>query len=276
MVKITALKPTGSAKNKTQKVKKKITSDTMKSVKLSAVIKKNKDTILASALPKKQSKLVRSLESNIKDSSTRKQADKHVQPEFTTIPVKLAPSLKSNSKENKTHKKLQNKLKKGKRIQNAGDKLSSNLKKNKLKKGKLIQNEDDELNSNLKKKFNIQIQDVLTAVDGLLKLRKTNPKLQKQLLSEERAPLFLQITCHKLPKGHSKILRIPLQHSVYGPEDDICLIVSEIKGIGNKEHEKHIEHYENLLKSKGISSIKTIMTCHQLRTEYETFEQKLR
>lgn len=130
-------------------------------------------------------------------------------------------------------------------------------------------------NLNLEELASIKPDNVLKALNGVLKLHIENPKLKNQLFEEE-FPIFLQISCYKVPKGFSKIYRIPLKHSLYNVESEVCLIVSEVKGIKNSEHDQHKEHYEKLLSDKGVSNIKNIMTFHEFRTEYETFEQKHR
>lgn len=113
-------------------------------------------------------------------------------------------------------------------------------------------------------------------ITGVIKLHSENPKVKNQLFEDEPFPISLTVNCHKIPTGNQKILRIPLSHSLLTPDDDVCLFVSEVPGIGNKEHEKHIEHYENLFAKKGVTNIKKIMTVHEFVTEYETYEQKLR
>lgn len=124
-------------------------------------------------------------------------------------------------------------------------------------------------------KYPIKVNDVKKAIDGVIKFAQTNPKLKNQLF-KEKVPLFLQLNCFKIPRGHSKIIRIPLKYSLLCEGDEVCLIVPEVKGIPNKEHERHQEHYEELLKSKGVDNIKKILTMHEMRTEYDTFELKKR
>lgn len=118
-------------------------------------------------------------------------------------------------------------------------------------------------------------ENIEKALKGVLKFHSENPKLKNQLF-DEAFPIFLQISCHKVPKGYSKIYRIPLKHSLYNAESEICLIVADVKGIKNSEHDQHKEHYEKLLSDKGVENIKTIMTFHEFRTDHETFEQKNR
>ncbi|XP_057661143.1 ribosomal L1 domain-containing protein 1-like [Diorhabda carinulata] len=160
------------------------------------------------------------------------------------------------------------------------DELSSLKQKSKVKKSqpktKLKKTDCDPIAETFKEKYNINIEDIKSAVQSVIQLHLNNPKLKKQLFGTERFSIDLSINCLRIPSGHPTILRIPLKNTLITPEDEICLIVSEVKGIGNKEHEKHIEHYEELLSRKGVTNINKIMTVHELRTEYETFEQKSR
>ncbi|CAG9763125.1 unnamed protein product [Ceutorhynchus assimilis] len=124
----------------------------------------------------------------------------------------------------------------------------------------------------------INPDDVKAALKGVVKFASENPNLQKQLFSEE-FPIFLQINSFKIPKARGavkKVFRVPLKNSPLPPDADVCLIVPDVKGIPNKEHEKHVEHYEAILLNKNVTNIKKIMTFHEFRTEYDTFELKNR
>ncbi|XP_068914637.1 ribosomal L1 domain-containing protein 1-like [Tenebrio molitor] len=125
-------------------------------------------------------------------------------------------------------------------------------------------------------KFRVNSKSVKTAVQGLITFTTENPKLKNRLFEDEQFPLFLQINSVKIPTGHSKIVRISLKHSTLTPDSDVCLIVPDVKGIANKNHDEHLVHYEELLRRKGVENIKKIMTFHEFRTEYETFELKRR
>ncbi|CAG9865156.1 unnamed protein product [Phyllotreta striolata] len=131
-------------------------------------------------------------------------------------------------------------------------------------------------NASFENQFNIKLANVKNAVEGVIKLHTNNPKVKNNLFEEEAFGISLMVNCHKIPNGKQKLLRIPLKHSLLTPDSDVCLIVSEVKDIGNKEHDKHIAHYEKLLADKGVENIKKIITVHELKTEYETFEQKQR
>ena len=125
-------------------------------------------------------------------------------------------------------------------------------------------------------KFRIEPTNVQKSVEGLIKFTSENPKLKNNLFSDEQFPIYIQINSFKVPRNHSRIARIPLKHSVFTPDSEICLIVADVKGIPNKSHEQHLEHYEKLLRQKGVNNVKKIMTFHEFRTDYETFELKNR
>lgn len=74
-------------------------------------------------------------------------------------------------------------------------------------------------------------------------------------------------------KTPSRTLRIPLKHSLLKDTSEICLITDDARGF-RKEFEKSIEHYEEFLKEKNVTNIKTIMPFYQLKTEYGEFELK--
>ncbi|XP_066140504.1 ribosomal L1 domain-containing protein 1-like isoform X2 [Euwallacea fornicatus] len=137
---------------------------------------------------------------------------------------------------------------------------------------------ESQLNSISDPELQIKADDVKNAVKGVIKGTSQSEKLQKQLFNE-KFPLFLQINTFKVPKTRGSIkqlFRIPLKNSPLPEGADICLIVPDVKGIPNKEHERHLEHYDTLLRNKGVSGIKKIMTFHEFRTEYDTFELKNR
>lgn len=130
------------------------------------------------------------------------------------------------------------------------------------------------IKATLKSKYNIKRDCLKKAIAGVVKFTSENPKLKKQLFENDQFPLYLQINVIKVAKRPSRIIRLPLTHSLLTADSEICLIVPDVKGIKNKEHEKHLEHYENVLRQKNVTNIKKVMTFHEFRTEYETFELK--
>lgn len=124
-------------------------------------------------------------------------------------------------------------------------------------------------------KYKLDSGSMKNALDGLVSFISSR-KSKTDLFGDEPFSLYIQINGFKVPQSHSKIARITLKHSYYSPDSDICLIVPDVKGIQNKNHEEHVEFYEKMLAQKGVTNIKKIMTFHELRTEYETYELKHR
>lgn len=127
----------------------------------------------------------------------------------------------------------------------------------------------------LETKYKVQANTVESAFQSVIKLIKLDNE-KKNMLFEDEQPIFLQICAMKVPKCPKRILRIPLKHSLYGESSEVCLIVPDLKDIRNKETERVAEHYEEILKSKGVENIKKIMPYYELRTEYGGFELKRR
>lgn len=216
---------------------------------------------------------------NIKISEKLKDAAKtiadgaKIENKITNFVSVKAKSLKNKANEIKT-KNVKNiikkttdlikKLDKTKTIENETEEPSDYVKYNK--------NYDKEINE-YSKKYNIPIDLVEKSITNTIKLYKENPK-NKNILFDEKFPLFLQINSWKIPRTNQKLIRIPLKHSLYDKNDEICLIVPDVKGIPLMEQDKHIEHYEAILKSKGVENISKILTLYQLKTEYGEYELK--
>lgn len=131
------------------------------------------------------------------------------------------------------------------------------------------------VSATLEEKYHIQVDTVISAFNGVVKLLDLHLKKTNELFDDEQ-PVFLQITCIKIPVCPERILRIPLKHSLLTDSSDICLIVPDVRGIPIKEYERVVEHYEQNLHSKNVKNIKTIMPYHQLKYEYGQFELKRR
>lgn len=243
---------------------------------------KNRRKSIAAVLPtslKKKKKEKSSNEWVVSNSDFKDTAEKRKQLVITdSTYIEINNSLLKTKIRNKKRSKTSFSVDKQKKQ----SKDSSELKKQlvPIKKREIKEHLEDKLNGSStvvepEQKFGIEANDIAKAVKAVIKLHKENPKLKNQLFNDN-INLFLQVCCHKVPRGPSRIIRIPLSNSLLTPDDEVCLIVSELKGVKNIEHEKHIEHYENLLRNKGVENIKKIMTFHEFRTEYETFEQKSR
>lgn len=129
--------------------------------------------------------------------------------------------------------------------------------------------------AHLEAKYKVEANTIESAFQSVVKLIKLETE-KKNMLFEDEQPIFLQICAMKVPKCPRRILRIPLKHSLYNESSEICLIAPDVKNIRNKEIERVAEHYEEILKSKGVENIKKIMPYYELRNEYSGFELKRR
>lgn len=130
--------------------------------------------------------------------------------------------------------------------------------------------------SELEDKYQIKGDCIKSAFKAVKQLLEDEANKHSRLFQEEQQPIFLQITCVKIPKCPDRIARLPLQHSLYSDSSEICFIASDVKQIPLKETEQVSEYYENFLASKNIKNIKTVLPLYQLKTEYSEFELKRR
>lgn len=122
------------------------------------------------------------------------------------------------------------------------------------------------------KSLNTNNEQIKAGIGALFKYVEKTSEGQTELFAEEQ-PLFLQVIAVKVPKVPSRQIRFTLLYSLHSDSGEICLIVPDIaKG---KEYEDSRDHYEQLLQSKGVTNIKTVMPFYQFRNEYaDTFITK--
>ncbi|XP_060523241.1 ribosomal L1 domain-containing protein CG13096 [Cylas formicarius] len=182
----------------------------------------------------------------------------------------------------KTTKDIQRKVKRPLVLAPRDVDLDAGVEVKKSKKNKRVADvesaaEADSLTSKFQR-YKINVADVESSIRGILKIAANNKELGNKLFDDD-FPIFLQVNMFKIPnaRGYDKhLFRVPLKNPLLAQDSEVCLIVPDVKGIPNKEHERHQEHYEALLRSKNVTGIKKIMTFHEFRTDYETFELKSR
>ncbi|XP_055913396.1 ribosomal L1 domain-containing protein CG13096 [Eupeodes corollae] len=86
---------------------------------------------------------------------------------------------------------------------------------------------------------------------------------------------FLEVASFKIPSCPKRMVKLNLKHSLVGKDDDVLLVVPDLKRGGKVDYEPTKHHYEDLLLQNGVEGI-TVMPMNQLRKEYQTFEQKRR
>jgi len=108
----------------------------------------------------------------------------------------------------------------------------------------------------------------------LIETEAKNPNKKKQLLAEDNEKITLVINLQKIPHTkayHTKVVKIPLSHSIYAENTSICLFV---KDINKKNDDLTIHQIKEELQSKEITTPIEVLTLHQLITEYKPHETK--
>ncbi|TMW49273.1 hypothetical protein DOY81_005651 [Sarcophaga bullata] len=167
-----------------------------------------------------------------------------------------------------------------KRLQKSGPKkigakkpINGSKKEVKAKKGPAV--------TNLKStNFDEEQFNKIVTTDNIEKICEALKKLVEDEVAQKKTSIFsdykyvLNVSSYKIPNCPKRMVKLDLKHSLVDPnEDDIALIVPDLQRGAKVDYEPTIQHYEDLLREKGISGIK-IIPFNQLRKEYTTFEAK--
>ncbi|XP_030036567.1 ribosomal L1 domain-containing protein CG13096 [Manduca sexta] len=98
---------------------------------------------------------------------------------------------------------------------------------------------------------------------------------KKNTILNDDTPIFAEIHCMKIQstKGNIKFV---LPHSTFASTGEICLITPDLKKGRKIDHEPTVDHWEELLRKEGVTSVKTVLPLRQLKVEYDQFELKRR
>ncbi|KAL4712288.1 hypothetical protein ACJJTC_004050 [Scirpophaga incertulas] len=114
---------------------------------------------------------------------------------------------------------------------------------------------------------------VLSCLNRLDQVAASSKK--KNLIFEDEQPIFLEIHCIKIQTTRGNF-RFVLPHSTAASTGEICLITPDLKKGKKIDHEPTIDHWEEILKKAGVTSVKTVLPLRQLKVEYDQFELKRR
>ncbi|XP_029660234.1 ribosomal L1 domain-containing protein CG13096-like [Formica exsecta] len=118
-----------------------------------------------------------------------------------------------------------------------------------------------------------QISQCISAIFHLTQ-EQLKENAQRNLLITEVQPLFVQVTCIKVPKVPRRQMRILLPHSIVAPNDEIALFVCDLERGRRKDYELTVEHYKNLLDEHGCTRVNEIIPINRVKTEFDQFELK--
>ncbi|XP_041978213.1 ribosomal L1 domain-containing protein CG13096-like [Aricia agestis] len=97
----------------------------------------------------------------------------------------------------------------------------------------------------------------------------------KNVIFGDEIPIFMEIRSIKVQdkKGNIKFV---LPHSTVSSNGEVCLITPDLKKGKKSDHEPSVDHWEELLRNAGVTSVKTVLPMRQLRVEYDQYELKRR
>ncbi|XP_034193427.1 ribosomal L1 domain-containing protein 1 [Osmia lignaria lignaria] len=146
--------------------------------------------------------------------------------------------------------------------------LSTNELKNK-KVGNNSEENTDSLNLD-----DLSREHILQCISAIFHLTEEQLKNKNALFDGESNPIFMQVTCIKVPKTPKRCMRILLPHSIISSNDEVALFVGDFEKGRKKDYEPTIEYYEDLLRKHGCTSVKSIIPMNQVKTEYDQYELK--
>lgn len=150
-----------------------------------------------------------------------------------------------------------------------GTNIKSISKKKTQKKVVESKEKEDDINSrDLSKKH------ILQCISAIFHLTQEQLKNKNDLFSGEPEPIFMQVTCIRVPKVPRRQIRMVLPHSIVSAADDIALFVCDLARGRRKDYEPTVDHYRELLDKCGCTRIKDIIPMNQVKTEYDQYELK--
>ncbi|XP_014474253.1 PREDICTED: ribosomal L1 domain-containing protein CG13096-like [Dinoponera quadriceps] len=132
--------------------------------------------------------------------------------------------------------------------------------------------ENDKAEDYLKEISKSHIQQCISAMFHL-----TEEQLNKSnLLTKEAQPIFLQVTCIRIPQVPYRQMRILLPYSIVTSDDEVALFVCDLEKGRKKDYEQTVEYYTNILTKHGCTRINEIIPINRVKTEFDQFELKRR
>ncbi|XP_047366090.1 ribosomal L1 domain-containing protein CG13096 [Vespa velutina] len=134
-----------------------------------------------------------------------------------------------------------------------------------------IERKEDGDDVNLK---DLSRKHVLQCISAIFHLTQEQLKNKNILFPEGSQPIFMQVTCIRIPKISRRQVRILLPYSIVSSDDDIALFVCDLERGRRKDYEPTVNHYKELLDKCGCTKIKDIIPMNQVKTEYDQYELK--
>ena len=117
----------------------------------------------------------------------------------------------------------------------------------------------------------------IVCVENIKKMAEALQKLVEQELAQRKTSIFsdykycLNIGSFQIASCPKRMVKLNLKHSLVDKDDDVVIIVPDLKRGSKVDYEPTIQHYEDLFREAGIKDLK-IIPFNQLKTEYTSFE----
>lgn len=117
----------------------------------------------------------------------------------------------------------------------------------------------------------------IVCVDNIHKIAEALRKQVGQEVAAKKTTIFsdfcyyLNVVSFKIANCPKRMVKLSLKHSLVDKDDDVVIIVTDLKRGAKVDYEETIHHYEDVFREAGIEGLK-IMPFNQLRKECGTFE----
>ncbi|XP_076666666.1 ribosomal L1 domain-containing protein 1 [Andrena cerasifolii] len=115
---------------------------------------------------------------------------------------------------------------------------------------------------------------ILQCISVIFHLTEEQLKSKNALFEGESQPIFMQVTCIRVPKTSRRNMRVLLPHSVVSPDDEVALFVGDLRRGRRQDFTPTVEHYEDLLRKHNCARVKCVIPMIQVKTEYDQYELK--
>ncbi|CAK9803865.1 Ribosomal L1 domain-containing protein CG13096 [Anthophora plagiata] len=217
-------------------------------------------------------------ENSLKNISINKKISKRIQKEIDSMKKPTHQQFRKKSiceSESVRHAKSKGHMK---HITNANTQNSekgiSHSNTMKSRKRKRVISDSDQINTDCLNLNDLSREHILQCISAIFHLTEEQLKSKNALFSDESQPVFMQVTCIRIPKTPRRFMRILLPHSLMTTNDEVALFVGDLQRGRRKDYEPTVEHYEDLLRKHGCTRIKSVIPMNQVKTEYDQYELK--
>ncbi|CAK9796888.1 Ribosomal L1 domain-containing protein CG13096 [Anthophora quadrimaculata] len=208
-------------------------------------------------------------ENSLKDISINKKVSKLIKKKTDSMKKPTHRQFRVRHAESKGHVK---------RITNANtqnsEKSISHSNIMKTRKRKRVISDSDQINTDCLNLNDLSREHILQCISAIFHLTEEQLKSKNALFSDESKPVFMQVTCIRIPKTPRRFMRILLPHSLVTTNDEVALFVGDLQRGRRKDYEPTVEYYEDLLRKHDCTRIKSVIPMNQVKTEYDQYELK--